>query len=322
MPLFSVIVPVYNKAKTLRQCIDSVLMQTISNWELLLINDGSTDESDTIMDSFDDKRIRRINHDNHGVSYSRNRGILNATGEYIVFLDADDFWANSFLEEIATGIAACKADIYFTGITKRFINGSEKKIVFPHLGLIPEDIFRSSFYEIQRKTQLYGYATNKIVRRDFLISNNVFFNEKINMAEDLDFYLRCYALSHSFYFLSCCSYFYVLYPEGTSLYKKDVNYFSLIETQKALKHFCKESFTNEDEEYYAKIIRKLASSAISEISPTKIYLLPSVVKRINNDKEINRYFVEHGNLYILMLKVFFHQLYVRTAQLILRICRK
>ena len=188
--------------------------------------------------------------------------------------------------------------------------------------LIQEYVFRSSFYEIQRKTQLYGYVPNKILKREFLYSHNIFFNENINMAEDLDFYLRCYAISHTFYYLSCCGYYYVLYQEGTSMYRKGVDYFSLIEIHKRLKSFCKDYFSDEDEDYYAKKVRVFASSAISEISPLKIYKLPSIVKRINNDKDIYPYFVENSNIYVLMIRTFFHQLYVRMAQFIIRICRR
>ncbi|HFI0218823.1 TPA: glycosyltransferase family 2 protein [Streptococcus suis] len=103
-PLISIIVPVYNVENYLDECIQTVLAQTYSNWELLLINDGSTDSSGTICDDYakGDERIRVIHKNNGGLSDARNAGIDNCTGEYIVFLDSDDGIRGDFLEECVT----------------------------------------------------------------------------------------------------------------------------------------------------------------------------------------------------------------------------
>ncbi|HFI0959973.1 TPA: glycosyltransferase family 2 protein [Streptococcus suis] len=103
-PLISIIVPVYNVENYLDECIRTVLAQTYSNWELLLINDGSTDSSGTICDDYakGDERIRVIHKNNGGLSDARNAGIDNCTGEYIVFLDSDDGIRGDFLEECVT----------------------------------------------------------------------------------------------------------------------------------------------------------------------------------------------------------------------------
>lgn len=92
MPLVSIIVPIYNAEKTLRRCIDSILSQTFSDWELLMIDDGSTDQSGTICDQYaiKDKRIKVFHKKNGGVSSARNLGLDNARGEWITFVDADD----------------------------------------------------------------------------------------------------------------------------------------------------------------------------------------------------------------------------------------
>ena len=93
MALISVIVPVYNKEHQIRRCIDSVLNQSFEDWELILINDGSTDNSSLIIDSFNsDTRIRSYYKENGGVSSARNLGIRKAQGEWIIFLDADDYF--------------------------------------------------------------------------------------------------------------------------------------------------------------------------------------------------------------------------------------
>lgn len=93
-PTISVIVPVYNAEKYLRRCIDSVLAQTYTDFELLLIDDGSKDKSGEICDEYaiKDNRVRVVHKDNTGVSDTRNRGMDMAQGDYLMFLDADDFW--------------------------------------------------------------------------------------------------------------------------------------------------------------------------------------------------------------------------------------
>ncbi|HFI0166169.1 TPA: glycosyltransferase family 2 protein [Streptococcus suis] len=112
-PLISIIVPVYNVETYLDQCIHSVLNQTYSNWELLLINDGSTDSSGTICDDYakGDERIRVIHKNNGGLSDARNAGIDNCTGEYITFLDSDDGIREDFLETCLTTAIQHDVDI-------------------------------------------------------------------------------------------------------------------------------------------------------------------------------------------------------------------
>jgi len=98
MPLISVIIPAYNAEKTIQQTIESVLNQTLSDFEILVINDGSTDRTLEIVSQIDDARLRVFSYANAGVAPTRNRGLTQATGEYISFLDADDLWTPDKLE--------------------------------------------------------------------------------------------------------------------------------------------------------------------------------------------------------------------------------
>lgn len=99
-PLVSIIIPVYNMEEYLDNCIKSIIRQTYSNFEILLIDDGSTDQSKSLCISWEkrDNRIRFFNHDNHGVSYTRNRGLKESRGEYIIFIDADDIVFEKYIE--------------------------------------------------------------------------------------------------------------------------------------------------------------------------------------------------------------------------------
>ena len=99
-PKISVIVPVYNVEQYLPRCIESILAQTYNDFELLLINDGSSDNSGNICDEYakNNSRVRVFHKENGGVSSARNMGLDNAQGEYVVFVDSDDFIRNKYLE--------------------------------------------------------------------------------------------------------------------------------------------------------------------------------------------------------------------------------
>ena len=102
MGVISVIIPLFNKEATIRKAIDSVLSQTYDQFEIIIVNDGSDDNSLSVVRSIPDARITVIEQPNAGVSAARNRGITEAHGEYVTFLDADDEWDNDFLETIVS----------------------------------------------------------------------------------------------------------------------------------------------------------------------------------------------------------------------------
>lgn len=112
MPKLSIIVPVYKAEVVLAKCVDSVLVQTFSDWELLLVDDGSPDGSGKLCDAYalQDGRIRVLHKDNGGVSSARNLGMEQAAGEYILFLDSDDWAAPRFCEALYTAAHTAQAD--------------------------------------------------------------------------------------------------------------------------------------------------------------------------------------------------------------------
>ena len=117
MPRFSVIIPLYNKAPYVRKTVESVLRQTFDDYELVIIDNGSNDGSSEIVASFTDPRIRIVRlEENVGVSNARNKGVSLSSSPYITFLDADDWWEPTFLEEMARLIERHPdAGIYGTG---------------------------------------------------------------------------------------------------------------------------------------------------------------------------------------------------------------
>lgn len=121
-PAFSIIVPVYNAESTLQRCVDSILAQTFEDFELILINDGSKDQSGDICDEYaaKDSRVKTVHKTNGGVSSARNAGLRIAQGEYIAFIDSDDYIDNDYL----LGFKHYDADLIISGAKLISINNN------------------------------------------------------------------------------------------------------------------------------------------------------------------------------------------------------
>ena len=173
----SIIVPVYNVEKYLVQCIDSILMQSFRDFELILIDDGSTDTSGLICDEYarKDSRIRVFHKNNGGVSSARNIGLINAKGDWILFLDADDWLENNALSTI---INNTNNEVNLIQFNVYVINGSNKRL---HNNGDGQRFFQSldSYYRYSRP-ELWNYC----FKCEIISKLNLKFNENLNYAED------------------------------------------------------------------------------------------------------------------------------------------
>lgn len=117
-PKHSIIVPAYNTGEAIRRCIDSIVAQTYDNWELIIVDDGSRDATPAIIDEYatKDKRINAVHISNGGVSNARNVGIEHAKGEYVMFVDSDDWIEPDYLQQVERYMDD-DADVYMLGIT-------------------------------------------------------------------------------------------------------------------------------------------------------------------------------------------------------------
>lgn len=181
MPTTSIIVPVYNAENYLSRCVDSILKQTFSDFELIFIDDGSPDSSGTLCDEYSkkDKRIKVIHQKNQGVSAARQKGLDNATGEYVIHADPDDWVEPNWLEELYKKAVETNADIvscdYF--IESRY--GSNYKSERP-TSLICDDIIKDLLYG-----KIWGVCWNKLIRRACFQKYNIRFNPEMNLWEDM-----------------------------------------------------------------------------------------------------------------------------------------
>lgn len=180
MPTITVIVSIYNMEKLMRKCIDSILAQTFSDFECLLIDDGSTDGSPVICDEYakKDSRVRVIHQINQGVSAARQCGLVNAQGTYIIHADPDDWVEPTMLVELFNKAKEEDADMVICDFFENTYKG-QKYIKQQPSALDHKSVLHDLFHHI------HGSCCNKLIRRKTFIDYNVSFPMSINSCEDL-----------------------------------------------------------------------------------------------------------------------------------------
>ena len=210
-PKISVIVPVYNVEQYLPRCIDSILAQTFTDFELLLIDDGSRDNSGKICDEYAEKdsRIRVFHKENGGVSSARNVGLDNTCGEYVSFIDSDDWIGPSFLQELITG----QADLIIGGKVNVGYKTGETRYK-PNL-YIKNDI--SECLQKVLLDDLFRVPWGKLYRKRIIDVHKLRFDSYMKIAEDTAFVQSFLFYCDVLQFVDSCSYFYNV--QVTSKYK-------------------------------------------------------------------------------------------------------
>lgn len=190
-PLYSIIIPVYNVESYLRECVDSILQQDFRDFEVILVDDGSSDGSGAICDSYAlaDVRVKVVHQTNGGPSYARNVGIRMAGGEYLVFIDGDDFIAFGSLKMIAAVIdGKSDVDVIVVRLVHYFDDSGETKSIYGEYQIDRIENHPSSSvlaYLMSDEIDTCWSASNYIYRRRLITDNKMFFTEKI-FFEDLD----------------------------------------------------------------------------------------------------------------------------------------
>lgn len=225
-PFFSIIVPTYNNEKEIEKCVKSILSQTYTDWELVIVNDGSTDATDEICNRIidQDNRVNVIHKKNEGVAAARNDGLFRAVGKYVYFVDADDCIDRRLLQEAFNILNKSDApEIFVFGI--EILTESGKNVSYPcffESGLYPKERLRREVYPKMmcsrgRKNwmpKVSSYLCDKIILRD-LCMKHYCRDMQIFMGEESVVAYECMYFAEQVFFSSQIFYFYNMMSESS-----------------------------------------------------------------------------------------------------------
>ncbi len=213
MKRFSVIVPIYNVENYLTECIESILSQTFSDFEIILVDDGSPDKSGEICDKYASfhSNINVIHKENGGLSDARNAGINAAQGEFLVFIDSDDFFDDDkFLEKLDKIIAKKDAEIVIYSM-KHFKNNDRNyipsRVIFDDPKWNSFGSFEETLIELLKENKLIISACSNAVKREIVLERQLFFKNGI-VSEDIEWAMRLYSKEQKIAFLNEQPYIY------------------------------------------------------------------------------------------------------------------
>lgn len=206
-PLISIIIPVYNAENYLTQCVESILEQTYDNLEIILVNDDSTDNSGLLCDEFKQKnnKVKVIHKDNEGAALTRNRGLLEAKGEWIIFQDADDFWDDrNGLQQLMDyyNTIDYEVDLVFFNY-KRYFQSDNLYMDRPDF----QSILMNTVDKEVKVKQLFLNAFipappwGKLIKKELLLANEIYF-PNLRSSEDIPWFIQLIQKSTNFSFVN------------------------------------------------------------------------------------------------------------------------
>ena len=208
---YSVIIPVYNVENYLHRCINSILVQEYTDLEILLIDNGSTDSSGSICDTYASEysNISAYHIENHGVGSARNFGLAKAQGEFICFVDADDYLVGNLFSDVENQLDS-GLDLlvfsYYNSLEKNLSETTRSAKILPIEGKKDRNQFIALFTELFLSEMMYT-VWNKIYRREFLEGHRIMF-EQYELGEDVRFNLNVFECVHTISFSQTCYYVY------------------------------------------------------------------------------------------------------------------
>ena len=219
----SVILPVYNTSKYLKKCFESILNQTYTSFELICVNDGSTDNSLQILEEYaqKDDRIKIITQKNQGLGNARNAGIIQTSGDYICYIDSDDYIHQDLLKDAVNKILEDDSDV----------------VIYDNYNVYRDStipVYRVKNFINKHKTDCFHYeefkqiayqscvAWNKLYKKQIIVDNNLKFFEDVKMGEDSPFWFDLLSLNPKISLLDKCLYYYI--KREDSLTKRSEDY--------------------------------------------------------------------------------------------------
>lgn len=215
-PEIGIIVPVYNVENYIERCINSIIKQSYTNFILILVDDGSNDNSLNICKKYSsiDKRVKVISQKNKGVSSARNKGIEFCQSEYLCFIDSDDYVESDYLNNFVENLYD-DSDLIFQGINKCYKDKIEK--IIPQKGIYCRDELLNGISDIN-KFSIFGYVCTKLYKTEIIKKNKLVFNNNIKISEDRIFALQYLYYCNKLYVVNKSSYNYIIHNTGLTAY--------------------------------------------------------------------------------------------------------
>ena len=265
-PLVSIILPVYNAQNHLARCVGSICAQTYRNIEIIILNDGSKDQSLPVCEEFrqKDPRILLVDKANSGVSDTRNLGLKLASGKYVEFVDSDDYLDPDFTERLVAAAEENEADFVIAPYKMVIPAGASKpeqvldkiqdelgvmSVARPpevrEYGFLPAGVYDKDTFALRLmdKPASYFYSVlwNKLYRRDILTGNNIQFVSEMRWAEDLVFNLRYIQYAERFVAIDKPGYYYVQNPQ--SICHTQINAATIVQNKLQVFRYYKDLYT-------------------------------------------------------------------------------
>ena len=280
-PMFSIIVPIYNTEAYLRRCLDSIVNQTFKDFEVILVNDGSTDKCLDICIEYAEKdhRIRVIHQKNEGVSKARNEGLLKSKGKYIIFIDSDDFIHEKSCERFMD-IIDKEYHIDVIAAQNERIKGNARAVLPSYI--IDSTVTGYDFLRLQLKNKkFFSNVYRNVYNRDFLFKNNLFF---INgyVAEDFEWTPRVFLLAKSVVTIDF-PYYKSVFREGSIMQSQDKTKF--IDDALVIMYLLENVFEEvEDNELKALLMNYLVNTFLNTFMHKKFYKKEPNEKKTKSSK--------------------------------------
>lgn len=265
----SIIIPVYNSAVTISRCLDSIIASGEREYEIILINDGSTDSTYSILEDYNKKyeNLKVYHIENSGVSAARNLGIKYAQGEYISFVDSDDYVSENYVSTILEHIQSDKDIYFFSGKVLSENQSKNNQLVFISLCNTMSEVKHNL---IKGKSNV---PWDKLYKRDILVQNNINFREDTSLGEDWIFAMDYFEKCKNFELIQEILYFYCI--QENSLSNKRMSEKMALDQIKLMDRILQ--FAGDNVETYTMILQLLTSCCSklyrAGMSKTKIYTL-------------------------------------------------
>ncbi len=235
MAKVSIIVPVYNVEKYIARCLESLVNQTLKDIEIVLVNDGSTDNSQAIIEQYQKKYpniIKAYSTENGGAAKARNYALEQVTGEYIGFVDSDDYISEEMYEKLYCQAKKENADIVCCNYYRVKMETKFNKMDFGNKNIPKEDVFNKNIYESKLLFDEVPYLWNKIFKKEIIESNHFKFDNDLRIYEDLLFTYKVFAKANKIARVEDALYFYIVAREGAltqTLTEKRFDIFNMYE---------------------------------------------------------------------------------------------